>query len=200
MALSCLMPLPGGFSCSATPASLAPGATSVFTIKTTGLTATALNQEPKTGLRAWETGGGVALALMLLLPVGRSRRRKLSALAMVALITMMASVHGCGGASFSEDTVALTSSASKAASGSSVSLTAIITSKHSKPGGTVTFYNGTAALGAPVALVGHTAILAVASHPVGLDSLTAVYSGDTNDSGATSTEPARLITGQALRS
>ncbi|MBW4028180.1 MAG: hypothetical protein HIU93_12365 [Acidobacteria bacterium] len=197
VALSCTTPLPSGFSCSGTPSSIAPGATSVFTIQTTGLTAKALNVKPMIGLRKWETGVSVAFAMILLLPVGRSRRRKLTALTMVALLAVMAGVQGCGGsAGFSQDTVALTSSASKASSGTSVSLTATVTSKHSKPGGTVTFYNGTTALGSSVALTGNTATLAVTTLPVGLDSLTAVYSGDTNDSGATSSGLAQLITGQ----
>ncbi len=64
------------------------------------------------------------------------------------------------------------------------------------PRGDVTFYNGTTALGGPVVVVNNAATLSVTSLPVGLNSLTAVYSGDSNNSTATSTAVAELVTGQ----
>ena len=91
----------------------------------------------------------------------------------------------------------LASSATKAASGSSVSLTATLSSNQHNPTGNITFYNGSTALGSAAPLVDGTATLAVTSLPVGLNSLTAVYSGDSHDSSATSPAVAQLITGQA---
>jgi hypothetical protein len=82
-------------------------------------------------------------------------------------------------------TVVLTASTTAATQGASVTLSAVVMPKNSMamPTGDVTFYlNGTAGpvpLGT-VQLMGTTASFSVSSLPVGADSITAVYSGDTN--------------------
>jgi hypothetical protein len=82
-------------------------------------------------------------------------------------------------------TVVLTASTTAATQGASVTLSAVVMPKNSMamPTGDVTFYlNGTAGpvpLGT-VQLMGTTASFSLSSLPVGADSITAVYSGDTN--------------------
>jgi hypothetical protein len=68
--------------------------------------------------------------------------------------------------------------------GASVTLTATVTPTAAT--GTVTFLNGSTPLGAAVNVVGGVATLTTSSFPVGLEYLTAVYSGDANDTGGDS--------------
>ena len=186
--------LPGGFTVTASPATVAAGGSSTVTIQTTGLSSSTASVSPHDNLGRWIAGGGIALSCLLILPA--ARRRKSAWMATVALVGVLGVLSGCGGPGFSTATVALSSSATKAASGSSVTLTATISSPRHMPGGNVTFYNGTTALGGPVTVVNNGATLSVTSLPVGLNSLTAVYSGDSNNSTATSTAVAELVTGQ----
>ena len=74
---------------------------------------------------------------------------------------------------------ALTSSLNPAASGQSVTFTACVTGGDDITG-TVQFFYGATSLGAPVVLVGGVASLTAPALPIGTDSITAVYSGDTN--------------------
>ena len=95
-------------------------------------------------------------------------------------------------------TVTVTSSASTVAVGASVTLSAVVDTKsfYQGPTGTVTFFSGTSALSSavPVTTVGGslskfaqaTATLPVTGLPVGANSITAVYSGDIDFTGATS--------------
>ena len=78
---------------------------------------------------------------------------------------------------------ALSSSPNPSISGSAVSLTATVTP--SSATGSVQFFNGSTLLGA-ASLTGGVAQLSTASLPVGTDSLTAVYSGDSNYTGSSS--------------
>jgi hypothetical protein len=112
----------------------------------------------------------------------------------IALVTV-SSMIGCGGTSFANSTVTLATVSNKVASGSTVVLTATVSSKNSHPSGTVTFYNGATSLGAATVSNG-TASLSLTSLPVGLNSLTAVYSGDSHNSTATAPAVSELITGQ----
>jgi len=186
--------LPGGFTVTASPATVTAGGSSTVTIQTTGLSGSTANVSPHNDWNRLIAGGGIALSCLLILPV--ARRRKSVWMTTVALVGVLGVLSGCGGSGFSTATVALSSSASKAASGSSITLTATVSSHHHMPGGNVTFYNGTTALGAPVTVVNNAATLSVTSLPVGLNSLTAVYSGDSHDSTATSAAIAELVTGQ----
>jgi subtilase family serine protease len=188
--------LPGGFAFAAAPATVSAGGTSTITLQTTGLnTQAAVATHP--GLPGWP-GTGVALALLLALPV-LGRRRKVLAGRLVMLLACVALVFnatGCGEGYSSGSKLALTTSAAKAASGSGVTLTATLTGAHSKAGGTVTFYNGDTVLGSPVAVSGNTATLQITTLPVGLNSLTATYTGDRYNAGANSSAVPELITGQ----
>ena len=101
-------------------------------------------------------------------------------------------------------TGALISSASNVAPGTSVTLSAVFdttTYVGVVPTGTVTFFAGTTALGAPVAVSNGTdsnklpevtASLATTAIPLGTNSITAVYSGDPNYAAVTS--PAVTVT------
>lgn len=89
----------------------------------------------------------------------------------------------------------LSATPSPAVYGESVALEATVTgtSGGATPTGTVEFLNGTTSLGSPVTLNGSgVATLDVTSLPVGTNSITAVYSGDTTY--GTSTSPASDVT------
>ncbi len=87
--------------------------------------------------------------------------------------------------------------------GTSVSLTAQVSSAYLRPGGTVTFFDGTADLSGPIALVAGatptaaTAAFSWTASPVGPRSLTAVYSGDSNVLAATSAASPVTVTESA---
>lgn len=85
-------------------------------------------------------------------------------------------------------TATLTSSSATPIFGTTLTLTATIASTTSgTPTGTVNFYDGATLLNAtPVALNGGVAQLMIGTLPVGSQSITAVYSGDTNFTGNTS--------------
>ncbi len=92
-------------------------------------------------------------------------------------------------------TVNLASSLNPSVFGNSVTFTAVVTSSSaSTPTGTVTFYDGTTKLGTgtlagtPDAATYTTAALAVGAH-----SMTAVYSGDTNNGAATSNAVSQTV-------
>lgn len=72
--------------------------------------------------------------------------------------------------------------------GSTVQFTSKVTpiGNTASPTGTVQFYDGTAAIGAPVAVLNGTAAFTSTAFAVGSHSVTAVYSGDTNYSASTS--------------
>jgi len=101
------------------------------------------------------------------------------------------------GEGYSSDTqLALTSSASTAAAGSQVTLTGKLSGGHKSFTGTINFCNG-ATLVAQASVQGSNASSVVTTLPVGLDSLTATYTGDQyNDTASSGTLP-QLITGQA---
>jgi hypothetical protein len=61
------------------------------------------------------------------------------------------------------------------------------------PTGSITFYSGTAVLGTEVALNGGAAILINSTLPTGTNSLSAVYSGDSNFAQATTSTVAEVI-------
>ncbi len=85
-------------------------------------------------------------------------------------------------------TTALTASANTITTGSSVTLTATVTGaagSTATPTGTVTFMNGSTTLGTGTLSSGNTTYTTSAL-PAGSDSITAVYSGDSNFNGSTS--------------
>jgi predicted outer membrane repeat protein len=74
----------------------------------------------------------------------------------------------------------LTSSASQAPVGTSVTLTATATSSSGTPTGTVTFLAGSTSLGTATLSPQGVATLAVTTLPIGSNTITATYPGDTN--------------------
>jgi hypothetical protein len=79
---------------------------------------------------------------------------------------------------------ALSSSLNPSTLGQNVTITATVTG--SSPTGTVQFKDGGTNLGAPVALAGGSAALSSSALVLGGHSITAIYSGDTNNSTSTS--------------
>lgn len=100
-------------------------------------------------------------------------------------------------------TTALVSSANPAIYGAPVILTATVTNggAAAAPTGTVTFKNGTTTIGTPVTLSTsspYQAALTTSTLPVGSDSITAVYGGDSNNGSSTSNTVTQVITAPAF--
>jgi len=89
--------------------------------------------------------------------------------------------------------IALKTSAASGAYGTSVTFTATVTGSAVKPTGTVNFLNGSASLGTGTLNSSGVATLAITTLPVGSDSITASYPGDSHYSSATSTAVAETI-------
>jgi hypothetical protein len=93
---------------------------------------------------------------------------------------------------------ALTSSANPSKFGQAVTFTATVTVKPGfatgTPTGTVSFFNGTISIGTS-SLNGGVATLTTSTLPVGTDSITAKYSGDTNFTSSTSPALQQLVQG-----
>ena len=86
-----------------------------------------------------------------------------------------------GGAPATPTTTTVTSTANPAAFGQPVSLTATVTTSSGTPTGSVTFYDGTTAIGTQSVSTSNgttTASIEISALRVGSDSVTAVYSGD----------------------
>jgi hypothetical protein len=120
---------------------------------------------------------------------------------MIALTAIGALIlmPGCGSGSApthqpGETTTTVSSSAIKAASGTAITLTATVQSS-TQATGTVTFFNGGAQLGSPVALSNGAAELQISSLGVGTNSITASYSGDSQNDPSTSQPLLQAITG-----
>jgi large repetitive protein len=92
-------------------------------------------------------------------------------------------------------TLNLTSSLNPSTFGDNVTFTATVTSSSSStPTGTVTFYNGTVKLGtATLAGTPVEATYATTALPVGTEQISAVYSGDANNSAAISNTVAQVV-------
>ena len=99
-------------------------------------------------------------------------------------------------------TTGLTSSPNPAVYGATVTLTATVTpTSENPPTGTVTFYNGTTAIGSPVTVSTSSPYQAAATTstlPVGSDSITAVYGGDSNNASSTSSPVTQIVTAPAF--
>jgi hypothetical protein len=91
--------------------------------------------------------------------------------------------------------LALTASATQAPVGSSVTLTATATSTAGMPTGTVTFLAGGATLGTGTLNAQGVATLAVTTLPVGSNTITATYPGDTNFSGSQAQLSGTIVVG-----
>jgi len=90
-------------------------------------------------------------------------------------------------------TTTLTSSANPSNFGQSATITAAVSGQYGGVAtGSVTFSNGSTSLGS-VSLSGDSAVLVTTALPVGTDSITAVYSGDSNFAGSTSNTLSQVV-------
>jgi len=89
-------------------------------------------------------------------------------------------------------TTGLTSSANPSVIGNTVVLTATVTGTGATPGGTVSFYDGATLLGT-VTLTSGVATYSATVLALGQHSITAVYSGDTDDGTSTSSTLAQVV-------
>ena len=93
--------------------------------------------------------------------------------------------------------IAFTASPNPVFASNPVTLTAVLSASSGIPTGSVSFYNGSTLLGQQ-SLVGGTAILSISTLAVGSDSLTAIYSGDANFVGVTSSAVTETIESLAI--
>jgi hypothetical protein len=100
-------------------------------------------------------------------------------------------------AGLSSSTTALTSSLATVATGVSVTFTATVSGSGGVPSGTVTFYNGTSAIGTST-LASGIAGLTTSFSSAGTASIHAVYNGDMNFTGSTSATLAETIVALGL--
>ena len=128
----------------------------------------------------------------MLIPSARRRP-----ILVVLLCLGLMSFSGCGGSSSSPKStlLALSSSNTKAASGGSVTFTATLSALANNPTGTVTFYDGTTALGQPAPLTSGSATLQTSALSVGAHTISAAYSGDKNNSTSNSSALVQVVTG-----
>jgi N-acetylneuraminic acid mutarotase len=92
--------------------------------------------------------------------------------------------------------ITLTSSPNPSSFAALVTFTATVLGQvGGTPTGTVTFSNGSATLGT-AALSGGSAVFTISALPQGTDSITAVYSGDSNFAGSTSNAVSQVVTAE----
>ena len=170
--------LPEGVSCNT--ATVTPGAAATLT-----LTTVAPGDLPLASVTPhhlpWQLPGAVAFAgmIFLLFP----RRKKLASLAVLLVCTAVIGVNLSGCASNNspvDSSLGLSSSDTKVANGTAVTLTATIGSTHN-PTGTVTFYDAGTSIGTGT-VSGGVATLSSSTLTVGTHAITATYSGDDNNS------------------
>ncbi|HEX8811843.1 MAG TPA: Ig-like domain repeat protein, partial [Terracidiphilus sp.] len=196
-----------GITCAFAPASgsVGPaGLQSTLTITTVGPSSSASAQS-KSSATLVATGSAAALASILLIWLpGRRKRVILSAL--LGMIAASALFVGCSGGGGSKTTtptgpeattLSVSSSATKVASGSPVTLTAALTGTNAATAtGNVTFYDGTTKIGQGT-LSGGSAQLTLNTLTVGAHSITASYAGDSNNVAATTASGIEeVVTGQ----
>jgi hypothetical protein len=187
--LLCGGSLPEGVTCNS--ATVLPGANGAVTLTTTAPGTTTSSAKLHNSL--WAISGTVSLAGLFLLCL--PNRRYFTNLSVTLLaIGMVSGLAGCGSSSVKPTTMTLTSSNTKVASGTSVTLQATVQSdNHLK--GNVVFSNGSTVLGTVVPVNG-VASLQVSSLSVGTHAITANYSGDgANSASASSDVLEQTVTG-----
>jgi hypothetical protein len=92
-------------------------------------------------------------------------------------------------------TTILTSSMNPSTDGTSVTFTAAVTSAESNASGTVVFNDGSTTLGSGALNASGIATFTTAGLALGVRSITAVYGGDSNNSGSTSAVLSQTVTG-----
>lgn len=193
VSLSCGTGLPAGTTCSFSPATVPDGGgQSSLTITMQGPFTTQADNK-KVG---WLIVSGMSGIFGVFL-LGVSDRRKKSLAMSMIVIAAFSFLFGCGSSSTTQSStvVLLQSSQAKVASGTTVTLTAQVSGGDTAPGGSVTFYDGTTALGNAVKLSNGQASLQVSNLAVGTHSITAKYSGDSNHTGSVSQPFYEAVTG-----
>ena len=199
VALTCGSGVLVGATCTISPACVTLGvaqtATLTIALPAASPTAqTASAQQTSGSGQSMRMLGGISLAGLMLFFVPRVRRRSMVWILLLAVILPI----DCGGSGAPKNTLlGIASSNIKTASGSSVTFTATLGALSSNPAGTVTFYDGTTAVGSPVAVSGATATLQTSTLAIGAHTLTAVYSGDAHNARSTSIAIVQVITGAA---
>ena len=191
IALSCGGTLPVGVACGS--ATVSAGSTGTLNLTTTapGVSSAAAVRHEDSGLKI---PGAVALAGLFLIWI--PNRKRFYRLSMLLLAFSLLGVFvGCGGGGVKPTTLLISSSNSKVASGAGVTLQAVVRSIHALKG-TVTFYDGSTALGTPSTPVSGVATLSTSSLAVGTHAITARYSGDGGNAASASSDAlAQTVTG-----
>lgn len=197
ISLTCGSGLPAGATCSFSPSSLPGGGQSDMTVTLQGPFSQTQTQASYTGEkhRGWGASAEIC-GLFGLFFAGFSRRRRKALSMLMMMVMVFGFISGCGGNATQTSTlVVVGSNQSEVASGRSVTFTAQVSEGNRTPTGTVTFFDGTTALGNPVPLSKGQASLPVSSLTVGTHSITAKYSGDSSQAGAVSQAYYEAVTG-----
>jgi hypothetical protein len=168
--------LPEGITCTST--TLQPGGSSSITLASTAPgTVLAETKLPQRGFG--QLPGAVAFAALALFMLPRRVRRRLPILLTVLLVAS-AYLVGCGTSSPQSTSIVLTSSNSKSASGSTLTLYATIQSSRTLTG-TVSFLDGSTTIASSAPIKNGIAVLNINSLSVGTHPLTAVFTGDSGN-------------------
>jgi subtilase family serine protease len=201
--------LPVGVTCSFSPSSGAIGAAplqSTLTVAAGAPSTTASAQNKSgAGMIAAGTAASLASILMIWLP-GRRKRMRWAVLLLIAGISAFS--IGCGGSGSAKtttvtgptaSTLALTSSATKIASGGTVTFTSTLTGTNAASAtGSIVFYDGRTQIG-QANIASGSAQLTLNSLSVGIHTITASYAGDTlNEASNTGTGVEQAVTGQTF--
>ena len=216
--LACGSGVPAGSTCSILPSSVpmdgVTAANATFVLSTIAASpSTSTNAKVSSTL--WWTGSfatGLAALVLIVFPARRTNSRYFASLLLAGLLVGVGACGGGGGGSSGAGgggngggsgggggtpvptSTMLNSSAIRQSAGGSVAFTATVTSTASSVTGTVTFYDGVVQIGQS-AVSGDKAQLTVKSLSVGTHSISAKYSGDSQNSASTSTSLNELITG-----
>jgi hypothetical protein len=187
--------LPAGVTCAVSPASVAGGSGAPT------VTLTSAQPGVVAHLDRLPLGKGMlplsVLALVgLCLPLKRKNKRTLVLMLVAAFSLSTLALQGCSGTNVHATTLALTSSSTKAAQGTTVTFSATLTTSGGvTPTGSVVFSADGATIGQPAALVSGVAKIDVSSLSIGLHTMQAAYVGDKNTQPSTSNKYIQAITG-----
>jgi large repetitive protein len=200
VSLSCASGLPAGTTCNFSPSALQSGSgQSSLAITMQGpFTTQTASAKPKANAKPkWEIPAELCGVVGLFLVGFPRRRRKALGMILVVLAAfgVMSGCSGSGGFSPSSSVVVLQSSQSKIASGTAVAFIAQISGEGSTPTGTITFYDGSTALGNAATLTNGQASVQVSNLSVGTHSITASYNGDASHLPSTSQPVYEAVTG-----
>jgi hypothetical protein len=173
--VSCGGTLPPGMSCNM--ATVSPGAAGSITLTTTAPGTVPATSSAKSGSSLWKLSGAAAFAALFFLCIPNRRRFAHLSVLLVA-IAVAFGIAGCGGGAAGgtasmPGSLSLTSTSNKVASGASVSFQASLMPASSA--GSVTFYDGTTALGSAVTPQNGVATYTTTALSVGTHSITATY-------------------------